>query len=349
MEGHDDESAAATKGVLVDAISVGNGFHCATSSDQLMEVSQEAERPTHSDADDTVLDNGGLALGQIVELGLLEGPMLGVAPGENRQRTLSMEVFDMGQTRYAASFHSPPPDGAEAIGDPQHTREEEVSRSAGVRHGVEAGPNMEHGGHGERVAGCDSPGAESGQAPLTRRWRTAEVLSRMPLKLAPFIAAMFGWVAALRVGGWVSRLNELLQDMLWGSNAFGAAYIMTTVTTLAGNVLNNQPMTILFADTLSAGTIEVENSRVALAALYGTIAGSNIAACLTPVGALAGLMFQSILRSYGYSGLSAKVFVKYGAIVTVPTIVVSATATACMLAWTRPFVPPTLDQYFRWQ
>ena len=62
-------------------------------------------------------------------------------------------------------------------------------------------------------------------------------------------------------------------------------------------------------------------------AIYATIIGSNIGAFLTPVGALAGIMFQSLLSKYGVK-FTFKDFVKYGSIISVPVI---ATALAMLL------------------
>ena len=54
-------------------------------------------------------------------------------------------------------------------------------------------------------------------------------------------------------------------------------------------------------------------------AIYSTIIGSNIGAFLTPVGALAGIMFENLLSKYDVK-YTFKDFVKYGTIVSVPVI-----------------------------
>ena len=56
-------------------------------------------------------------------------------------------------------------------------------------------------------------------------------------------------------------------------------------------------------------------------AIYASIIGSNIGAFLTPIGALAGIMFSSLLNKYEIK-FSFITFIKYGAIIAIPTITV---------------------------
>lgn len=57
-----------------------------------------------------------------------------------------------------------------------------------------------------------------------------------------------------------------------------------------------------------------------LPALYGAVIGSNVGAFITPVGALAGIMWNKILNRYGVK-LSFLKFMLYGFIVAVPTLI----------------------------
>ena len=59
-----------------------------------------------------------------------------------------------------------------------------------------------------------------------------------------------------------------------------------------------------------------------LPALYGSVIGSNIGAFITPVGALAGIMWNKILAQYGVKLPFVK-FVMYGATVAIPTLLAS--------------------------
>ena len=73
-------------------------------------------------------------------------------------------------------------------------------------------------------------------------------------------------------------------------------------------------MSVLFCPVMSA-----LDGVVLSKALYATVVGSNLGAYLTPIGALAGIMWTSLLKKYdvkfGYLD-----FVKYGAIVSIPTL-----------------------------
>ena len=54
-------------------------------------------------------------------------------------------------------------------------------------------------------------------------------------------------------------------------------------------------------------------------AIYASIVGSNIGAFLTPMGALAGIMFTNLLEEHGVKFLFLD-FIKNGVIVAIPTI-----------------------------
>ena len=93
----------------------------------------------------------------------------------------------------------------------------------------------------------------------------------------------------------------------------GLVYTLTSA--LFANVLNNIPMSVLFSSILQEGA--------SYKAIYGAIIGSNLGAILTPVGALAGIMWSNILRrcdvKYGFLN-----FMKYGVIIGIPALLVSA-------------------------
>jgi len=78
--------------------------------------------------------------------------------------------------------------------------------------------------------------------------------------------------------------------------------------------MNNIPMSVLFSNVLSY------NSTAD--AIYATIIGSNLGAYLTPLGALAGIMWLNILKAYNID-FKFKDFIKYGIITSMPILLIS--------------------------
>ena len=76
-------------------------------------------------------------------------------------------------------------------------------------------------------------------------------------------------------------------------------------------------MSVLYS-TLPMMNSNIENFK----AIYATIISSNIVAFLTPIGALAGIMFTSLSKKQNIE-YKFKDFVKYGAIISIQTLLVS--------------------------
>ena len=129
-----------------------------------------------------------------------------------------------------------------------------------------------------------------------------DVARRLPYNLIPFVLSMFVLVLSLKQSGVVGYLQQGLDEISVNPWAEGYAYALSS--TLFDNLINNIPMSILYSSILEG--------RSALA-IYATIIGSNLGAYLTPIGALAGIMWMGILKKHGvdFSFLS---FMKYGAI-----------------------------------
>ena len=134
---------------------------------------------------------------------------------------------------------------------------------------------------------------------------TTACLKRAPWELIPFILSMFVVVEALHTNG----VTDFIYGMLSGSASVWA-YGITSF--LSANLINNIPMSVLYSAILSGGATE--------AAVYATVVGSNLGACLTPIGALAGIMWSSILKEhhlkFGYAD-----FLKIGTTVAVPSLI----------------------------
>lgn len=145
---------------------------------------------------------------------------------------------------------------------------------------------------------------------LVRRERPATLaacLKRAPWELIPFILSMFVMVEALNANGVTETISTL----------FGAGHLAWKLgisSFLASNFINNIPMSVFYSAILPATASDV--------AVYATVVGSNLGACLTPIGALAGIMWSSILRKYhlkfGYLD-----FLRIGVTVAVPSLFVA--------------------------
>lgn len=131
-------------------------------------------------------------------------------------------------------------------------------------------------------------------------------LKRLPYPLIPFVLSMFVIVVALNYQGISNEIGKFLNQ---GSPIWVYGY----TSLLSSNLINNIPMSILFSN-LPVGLAEAEYIK----AIYASIIGSNIGAFLTPIGALAGIMFSSLLNKYEvkYSFID---FMKYGVIIAIPT------------------------------
>lgn len=144
-----------------------------------------------------------------------------------------------------------------------------------------------------------------------KRWYyISESARRLPYQLIPFFLSMFVIVVAVNTQGISLEISKLLSNgpttLMYGFSSF-----------LSANIINNIPMSILFADLTTNLTGEIY-----IKAVYATIIGSNVGAFLTPIGALAGIMFSSLLMKYEVK-FTFLDFIKYGAIISVPTLLAS--------------------------
>ncbi|MBR6071728.1 MAG: hypothetical protein IKP77_02705 [Acholeplasmatales bacterium] len=139
-------------------------------------------------------------------------------------------------------------------------------------------------------------------------------IRRLPYTLIPFILSMFVIIMALESYDIFSIIHNLFEN-IENQNLKEITYLVAS--TLSCNLVNNIPMTIAFGSILQ-GT---ENTTV----IYATIIGSNLGAILSPVGALAGIMWMRILKQndvdYGFTK-----FVKNGSIITIALLLASGIA-----------------------
>lgn len=150
-----------------------------------------------------------------------------------------------------------------------------------------------------------------GISSLARKQKPIELvkcLKRAPWQLIPFVLSMFVLIIGLAQNGVTEGLAKVLGDgeatvFKYGYSSF-----------LVANVINNIPMSVLFSS-----IIESVSAEFAMPAVYAAIIGSNVGAFLTPIGALAGIMWSSILKEHGLRfGYTS--FLKLGVSVAIPAI-----------------------------
>ncbi len=143
-----------------------------------------------------------------------------------------------------------------------------------------------------------------------------EALKKLPYIVVPFLLVMTGIVMLLGQLGVVDALAKLMN----GSDVFFTGILAF----FSGNLLNNIPMTMLFADILG----KMADPGILI---YAVVIASNICAFLTPIGSLAGIMFMKILKRNKVE-FSIKDFIAHGAAIAGPTLLVALSTLSVILA-----------------
>ncbi len=138
-------------------------------------------------------------------------------------------------------------------------------------------------------------------------------LKKAPYELIPFVLSMFVLVLTLDHAGLTKLIGEKL---VTGTKLDGISFGF--ISALSSNLLNNIPMSVLFEKIVGTNSVY---------ALYGSIIGSNVGAFISPVGALAGIMWTKVLSSYDVK-ISFKKFMLLGAF---PAIVALLSSTLILL------------------
>lgn len=129
-------------------------------------------------------------------------------------------------------------------------------------------------------------------------------LVRLPYNLIPFILSMFTIIMALDSFDIFNNIYNLLAKI---DSLYLQKFVYLIASTLSCNIINNIPMTLAFGSILS--------NTSDLSLVYVSIIGSNIGSLLTPIGALAGIMWIRILK-YNNVDYSFTKFMKNGFIIT---------------------------------
>ncbi|KAF9932377.1 hypothetical protein BGZ67_004762 [Mortierella alpina] len=121
---------------------------------------------------------------------------------------------------------------------------------------------------------------------------------RMPWSILPFTFSMFIMVEGLSDSGWIAVFATWATKVV--PNYIAATYAIGFISVLLCNIFNNVPMTILVARILqhpNFANSPLATPEVVKGCLFALIVASNLGACTTLISSLAGLMWDSVLRS----------------------------------------------------
>ncbi len=149
-----------------------------------------------------------------------------------------------------------------------------------------------------------------------------EVYKSAPWSLIPFVISMFIIVLALKQNGILEQIAMLFNN-LFSLNSFKETFGYGFSSFFACSLINNIPMSVAYSSIL-------ELSSSSSAAIYATIIGSNIGAILSPVGALAGIMWLNYLKKWNIN-YHFFTFLKNGVIISIPILTVGLIILILML------------------
>jgi arsenical pump membrane protein len=150
----------------------------------------------------------------------------------------------------------------------------------------------------------------------------ALLAKKMPWSVILFILSFFISVDALESYGITDAAGQLIHAAA-GNSPVAHTFLYGFLSVIFSNVLNNIPMSVAFT-----AIMKTLSGMSLFAAALATIIGSNLGANITPIGALAGIMWMSILEQKNCR-VTFLEFVKYGLLTTILVLVV----TLGVLAW----------------
>lgn len=128
---------------------------------------------------------------------------------------------------------------------------------------------------------------------------------RIPWSTIPFTISFFTLVYSLSESSFLTASRDVM--LSWSGDIAGTVGVFGITSALVSNGMNNIPMSVAYASILSAIPPAIQ-----WPAAYAATVGSNIGAYFTPFGALAGILWMSILRRKGVH-LSYSTFILHGA------------------------------------
>jgi len=116
---------------------------------------------------------------------------------------------------------------------------------------------------------------------------------------------MFTLVNALNTFGWIDAFSSKIIAVIpedEGNSMRAIAistFLMTTISVVLCMLLSNQPASILLAQVLVAPSFGRLPALVRTGGMLGVLEGANVGGCWSIMGALAGILWSTILRNKG--------------------------------------------------
>lgn len=145
-----------------------------------------------------------------------------------------------------------------------------------------------------------------------------EIVKAEPWSLGIFVLAMYAIVLSLNVNNVLINVSNVF-DKIANNNKIITIFLYGLSSTLSDNLINNIPMSLAYSGIISNSSANLLNAKI-----FSTIIGSNVGAYLTPIGALAGIMWMRILKDQkvNYSFFD---FTKKGILLTLSILIAALT------------------------
>lgn len=140
---------------------------------------------------------------------------------------------------------------------------------------------------------------------------------RAPWNFLPLILGMFVLLEGVKQGNYINSLALIL-----GKGNTVLSYGLASY--LLSNLMNNQPTSMLFSMILG------NTANASIQATYASIIGSNLGVLLTPLGALAGLMWMDLLAKQDIK-LTFFGYIKKCTLIGIITLIASLSALLIVL------------------
>jgi len=126
-----------------------------------------------------------------------------------------------------------------------------------------------------------------------------------PWGVMPFVYGMFTLVGGLKNAGWIDAFAGAILKVIPGDEGNSthaiaiAAFLMTTISFVLCSIIDNQPASILLTQVLLSPVFDTLPKQVRTAGMLGVLEGANVGGCWSLMGALAGIMWSTLLRNKG--------------------------------------------------